>query len=120
MNNQNMYSKSTNGIFVILAVTRNIVENFPFMNRILTKVLEIRVRVNKSTTGDMSQLIKKEYPILKLKDMPDKEMPKETIPLRNGKNSKRNVAIDVPSVGNARNLLKTISFHYRREARITF
>lgn len=42
------------------------------------------------------------------------------IPLRNGKNSKEATITNVPSAVSVKNLLKTISFHYQRGARITF
>ena len=119
MNNPNMYFKSTKTTFAILDVIKNIAKSFPSMSRRITRVLEIEVKANKSTIGDMSQLIKKEYPILKPKGMLGKEMLKVVIPLRNGKNYRGDTNIVVLFAGSVKNLLKTILSRYQKVVRIT-
>lgn len=69
--------------------------------------------------NDIARKIQNELLISRLVDMREKKELRVTIPLKNGKNSKRDIEIAVPFVASIRNLLKTILFHYQKVAQTT-
>jgi len=100
-------------IFAVKVAIRLTAERLchPMSNHLGEVVLAIQKLIN-----DGKQKIPNEWHFSRLGDMLGREVQRAAILLRNGLNSKRGMVTAALSVANAKNLPKTISFHYLKVA----
>jgi hypothetical protein len=86
----------------------------------ITKELENKGNLNGFTQQDIENHIQREFHILKQEDTHDKKMQRGVIPLKNGKNLKANLVINVLSANLRNHLRKTILNHYQKVEQIIY
>jgi len=115
-NNQNIIeAKNT---FVICDVGQTLLKTHHFKSIMPIRELGVLDNQSKFITKDMFGHTKIGLPISKRDDMQDKKMQKVRIHFRSGRNSVKNMAINVPFADHLKNLLKTILSHYHWVERI--